>query len=278
MAYTVKEVAKLSGVSVRTLHFYDETGLLKPAFVAANGYRFYDEPQLLILQQILFYRELGFELKTIREVLSRDDFEKIAALQSHRVLLEENLARTAKLIETIGKTIDHLTGETIMKSEELFVGFSVAAGADRFAEGVHLRGEPADCKVSAKDTEGAMCVFEFTGRSGGPLHSHREENEWIYIVDGELDFQVGERRFRAVAGESVYIPRGVAHAWAGAEELPSKIVNVYQPAGKMEEFFRALGKFNDGPPVHEALSRDEFRAFFADHGMVLLGPPLGWDE
>ena len=84
MAYTVKQVAAMSGVSVRTLHFYDETGLLKPAYLGANGYRFYQEPQLLTLQQILFYRELGFELKQIKQILGRADFEIAAALRSHR--------------------------------------------------------------------------------------------------------------------------------------------------------------------------------------------------
>jgi DNA-binding transcriptional MerR regulator len=59
MAYTVKKLAAISGVSVRTLHFYDEAGLLKPAYYGANGYRFYEEPQLLMLQQIRFFRELG---------------------------------------------------------------------------------------------------------------------------------------------------------------------------------------------------------------------------
>src|ERR1041384_358604 len=97
MAYTVKRVAAMSGVSVRTLHFYDETGLLKPAYIGTNGYRFYEEPQLLMLQQILFYRELGFELKQIRRILGRADFEKVAALQSHRKVLQKNLARTRKL-------------------------------------------------------------------------------------------------------------------------------------------------------------------------------------
>src|ERR1044072_1537197 len=101
MAYTVKRVAAMSRVSVRTLHFYDETGLLKPAYVGANGYRFYEEPQLLMLQQILFYRELGFELKQIKEILGRADFEKAAALESHRNALEQNLARTRALIATI---------------------------------------------------------------------------------------------------------------------------------------------------------------------------------
>src|SRR6185503_227785 len=98
MAYTVKRVAAMSGVSVRTLHFYDEMGLLKPAHLGANGYRFYEEPQLLTLQQILFYRELGFELKQIKRILGRADFEIVAALRSHRKVLRKNLARTRRLI------------------------------------------------------------------------------------------------------------------------------------------------------------------------------------
>src|SRR6201984_2280602 len=105
MAYTVKQVAAMSGVSVRTLHFYDETGLLKPAYHGANSYRFYEQPQLLTLQQILFYRELGFELKRIKEILSQRKFERVAALKSHRQVLEKNATRTRTLIETIDKTI-----------------------------------------------------------------------------------------------------------------------------------------------------------------------------
>src|SRR4051795_11331211 len=89
MSYTVKQVAAMSGVSVRTLHFYDETGLLKPAYVGTNGYRFYEEPQLLTLQQILFYRELGLELKHIKQVWGRGELERVAGLQSHRQVVEE---------------------------------------------------------------------------------------------------------------------------------------------------------------------------------------------
>src|SRR3954464_2766068 len=132
MAYTVKQVAAISGVSVRTLHFYDETDLLKPAYHGENGYRFYEEPQLLTLQQILFYRELGFELKQIERILGGADFEKVAALQSHREVLQKNLARTRTLIETIDKTIEHLKGTKQMRTEEMFRGFSIAAGRGRF--------------------------------------------------------------------------------------------------------------------------------------------------
>src|SRR4026209_2107501 len=141
MAYTVKQVAAISGVSVRTLHFYDETGLLKPAYHGANRYRFYEEPQLLMLQQILFYRELGFELKQIKRIIGRSDFDKVAALESHRKVLQKNVAQTRKLIVTIDKTIEHLKGKKKMKSEEMFAGFDPEEQArheqyliDRFGE------------------------------------------------------------------------------------------------------------------------------------------------
>src|SRR3954454_8659719 len=143
MAYTVKQVAAMSGVSVRTLHFYDEMALLKPAYTKENGYRIYEEPQLLMLQQILFYRELGFELKRINEILSQRKFEKIAALKSHRQVLEKNVTRTRTLIETVDKTISHLRGKKKMKSEELFIGFSIGAGKDRFNDGFKRYGTTA---------------------------------------------------------------------------------------------------------------------------------------
>jgi MerR family transcriptional regulator, thiopeptide resistance regulator len=84
----------MSGISVRTRHFHDEVGLLKPAFYGTNGYRFYEEAQLLMLQQILSYRELGFDLCQIKQTLGRDDFEKAAALQSHREILQKNKTNT----------------------------------------------------------------------------------------------------------------------------------------------------------------------------------------
>jgi DNA-binding transcriptional MerR regulator/quercetin dioxygenase-like cupin family protein len=281
MAYTVKQVAAMSGVSVRTLHFYDETGLLKPAYLGANGYRFYEEPQLLKLQQILFYRELGFELRQIKQVLGRADFEIAAALQSHRKVLEKNLARTRRLIGTIEKTIKHMKGTRKMKNEEMFAGFSVAAGADRFGKGVKLGGEPNDCKVSAKDTEGAMCVFEFTGHSGGPRHLHQEQDEWIYVLEGEFEVHIGKKKSRVRPGECVFIPRKVPHVWGCMGSKPGKIIDVYQPAGNMEEFFREASKLKE-PPANEPLNVEQLRqqlaVLFREHGMDLLGPPLGWDE
>lgn len=277
MAWTVKQVAALSGVSVRTLHFYDEEGLLKPARTGANGYRYYEEPQLLTLQQILFYRELGLELREIRPLLGRPDFQKIEALRSHRAALEERLARTRRLLETIDHTIDHLEGRQPMNGEQMFAGFTVAAGDDRFGERVQLGGEPNDCKVAAADTGGALSVFEFRGKGGWPQHLHREQDEWLYVVDGEIACEVGDRRLRLKRGESVFVPRTVAHAWASRGEVPATVLQVYQPAGRLEQFFREIGRFTD-PPMHEALSVDEMVSLFDAYGMKLLGPGLGWED
>ena len=274
MPYTVRQVASISGVSVRTLHFYDEVGLLKPASYGTNRYRFYEEAQLLTLQQILFYRELGFELGQIRATIHRPDFEQADALVSHKEVLQQNLARINALLGTIDRTVSHLKGEKKMKDKELFEGFSVNAGKARFNEKVRLDGEPHDCKVSARDTNGAMSAFEFHGTSGGPKHLHFDQDEWLYIVDGEFQFEVGETTCHLVAGESIFLPRGIPHAWASSTGVPGKVIDVYQPAGKMESFFKTVGKYNDGAKIHEALTLEQLGALFVEHGMDMVGPAV----
>jgi DNA-binding transcriptional MerR regulator len=94
MQYTVKKLAQLSGVSIRTLRFYDEIDLLKPAFYGENKYRYYEEEQLLMLQQILFFRELGFSLSDIQRILGGNDFDKIESLKSQKFMLKAGLERT----------------------------------------------------------------------------------------------------------------------------------------------------------------------------------------
>lgn len=124
MSYTVNRLAKLSGVSIRTLRFYDAIGLLKPAYYGDNHYRYYEDEQIMLLQQILFYRELGLSLNDIQRIISSDDFNKIDALISHKQILAQSLDRTKKLINTIDQTLAHLRGEISMRDEELFDGFA----------------------------------------------------------------------------------------------------------------------------------------------------------
>ncbi len=122
--YTVKELSTLAGVSVRTLHYYDQIGLLSPARIAQNGYRQYDDAGLMRLQQILFYRELDFKLADIKELLDSPAFEQVSALESHWDALWARLARTERLIKTVEDTIQHLKGEKEMSKKALFQAFS----------------------------------------------------------------------------------------------------------------------------------------------------------
>ena len=124
MAYTVNKLAKLSGVTVRTLHFYDEIGLLKPAYVGENSYRYYEEEQLLLLQQILFFKELGFELKQIQEILKQSDFNKLQALRVHAHTVQKRMEKLTMLAQTIDKTINYLEGKQTMTNKEMYYGFS----------------------------------------------------------------------------------------------------------------------------------------------------------
>ena len=114
MKMQIKEFAEFTGVSVRTLHYYDEIGLLQPAHVErSTGYRFYDENSLLRMQEILFYRELDFPLKCIGEILSSPDYDKTKALQEQKQLLKLKKDRLERLISAI----DHaVKGENIMKA------------------------------------------------------------------------------------------------------------------------------------------------------------------
>ena len=143
MAYTVKKLADLSGVSIRTLHFYDQIGLLKPAFVGANGYRYYRDEQLLVLQQILFYRELEFELKEIQRILNRRHFDKLAALKKHRAALLQKQERVHQLIQTIDQTIETLSGGRKMKAKEMFIGFDPKKQAEHEEYLIQRYGESA---------------------------------------------------------------------------------------------------------------------------------------
>jgi DNA-binding transcriptional MerR regulator len=122
--YTVKQLSSLAGVSVRTLHYYDEIGLLKPSSVGENGYRYYSDEALLRLQQILFFREMELGLLQIKEILDDPGFDRVAALQSHRQAMQAKIERLRTLIETVDNTIRHLTGEVTMSKKKIFQGFS----------------------------------------------------------------------------------------------------------------------------------------------------------
>lgn len=121
--YSIRELAKLAGVSARTLRYYDELGLLKPLYVSEAGYRFYGEDELNLLQQILFYRERGFELKYIKNILYKKDFNLQTALEEHLLDLENQKQQLDALIYTVKQTLASVKGEYKMSDKEKFQAF-----------------------------------------------------------------------------------------------------------------------------------------------------------
>ena len=123
MEYTVSQLARISGVSSRTLRYYDEIELLKPQKINSSGYRIYGQAQVNTLQQILFYRELDIGLDEIKEILSVPDFDLEKALEEHLIHLQQRKRRIDLLIGNVNKTISSLKGENMMDDKEKFQGF-----------------------------------------------------------------------------------------------------------------------------------------------------------
>ncbi|MCB0636507.1 MAG: MerR family transcriptional regulator [Lewinella sp.] len=149
--YSVKEVADMSGVSVRTLHYYDQIGLLRPGARSEAGYRSYGETELLRLQQILFYKELGFSLQEIRVILDDPAFDLIAALEAHRQALTSRQQRLSRLLATIEHTIDHLkNGDVMKKPEMLYEGLPKEVGTTYRREAMEKYGEKTVTRSEAE--------------------------------------------------------------------------------------------------------------------------------
>ena len=122
-AFTVKKLSKLAGVSIRTLHHYDQIGLLRPSIRTEKNYRKYEKKELLRLQQILFYRELDFPLKEISKILDAPDFDMVEALNNQKQALQARKDRLDTLLLTIDKTLLNLKMGQMMTTDELYEGF-----------------------------------------------------------------------------------------------------------------------------------------------------------
>ncbi|GAB2986934.1 transcriptional activator Mta [Mucilaginibacter puniceus] len=139
--YTVKQLAKMAGISVRTLHLYDKMKLLRPAIRTRAGYRLYSEAELLRLQQILFYKELDFALKDIKQILDEPDFDVSKALESHKKALGLKKSRINTLLKTIDNTLHNLKNKTMMNADELYDGLSPQQAAAYRKEAIETYGK-----------------------------------------------------------------------------------------------------------------------------------------
>ena len=159
--------------------------------------------------------------------------------------------------------------------------FALATESDTSLQGAHLvpAGEDIEgasrtlgfihlyFKTSSQETDGNLLMIEHTNLQGGgpPVHFHHAQEEWFYVIEGEVSFQVGEKRLRLKAGDSVLAPRKVPHGFCPAGERPARMLIAFTPAGKMEAFFREMahGKVN----LMDA-------AIFQRYDMQLVGPPI----
>lgn len=146
---TVRQVAKLSGVSVRTLHHYDQIGLLKPASIGENRYRYYGEEELLRLQQILIHRELGIPLVEIGAILDAPGFDRLATLRRQRDRLAAEAKRYAQLVRTIDRTIAGLKGDRFMRNADLYKGIAPEKQAEYEAWLIERYGADMNERIAA---------------------------------------------------------------------------------------------------------------------------------
>lgn len=153
-------------------------------------------------------------------------------------------------------------------------GIKVDAGKDRFGQEISLlEGDKFYCKVSTSDTDGDLYIFESTRdkKGGTSFHYHYDQDEWWYIIEGEFLFKVGDETFTAKAGDSVFGPRMVPHAFSKTSEGVAKMLIGFQPAGKMEEYFK---KISAG--VTKNMSEEERSNLRKEHGFVAVGPALNY--
>lgn len=155
-------------------------------------------------------------------------------------------------------------------------GFRIKAGESRTGRHLKMKGvtlNSLDLKISSEDTNGNLAVFEqtgFTPGGGPPLHIHPYQDEYFYILEGEYQFQVDQTRYHLSAGDTIFLPGNIQHAFIQLTEKARVLVS-YSPAGKMEGFFETTDSWTVAPD-------DELiRKTFADHDMIVVGPPLKVD-
>jgi quercetin dioxygenase-like cupin family protein len=155
-------------------------------------------------------------------------------------------------------------------NEKLSNGFVIRSGKSRFGEKTILNGRNInDIKVSGKDTGSELTIFEYNGneKGGPPLHIHHSQDEIFYISQGSYLFQCAEEKYSLQKGDMIFLPRGVPHAFAQLSDT-GRLLYFFQPSGKMEDYFRAIGRI-EGIPTQEIGAK-----LFQDHDMQITGPPL----
>jgi len=212
--YSVGQLARLAGVSVRTLHHYDDIGLLQPAHVRPNGYRLYGRTEMLRLQEIMFYRDVGLSLSEIGDLLDGPT-DAVDRLVRHRERLQQQHSRTAEIIDTLDATIAHLKGERDMALTDLYKPFSSEKQAEYEAWLVAEYGADMAAQIAASKAavdalpdgmDGAMAQLEAAESSLVDLYENEvpaDSNQNHEALDqhrafvAQMDVRVAQTNMRA---------------------------------------------------------------------------------
>lgn len=157
--------------------------------------------------------------------------------------------------------------------QRLKKGFKVSKGADRFDVPITLmEGDTFFTKIATADTDGELFAFESTRvvNGGPPLHYHYTQDEWFYILEGNFTFKIGDQLFEATAGDSLFGPRMVPHAFTKTNAGIARMLIMYQPAGKMELHFKGVSE-----GLYKNMTEQEKQAIRQQHGFEVVGPALG---
>jgi len=247
MAYTVGEVAKTAHLSVRTLHHYDQIGLLRPSARTDAGYRLYTDDDLRLLQQVLFFKELGFGLDEIRGIVTSPGYDQAEALRAQREWLAEKRLQTDAMIAAVDRALEALAEGVTMDKEEMFEVFGDFDPAEHEDEARERWGETDAYKESARRTkrytkqdwlrikeEGTVAMdlllaaFDAQAPAGSEVANaavqawYDQIAKWFYvptmdIADGLADMYVADPRFtknydQHREGLAAYL-RDAIHAW-----------------------------------------------------------------
>jgi len=152
-------------------------------------------------------------------------------------------------------------------------GFKVESKKDRYQQELMIMGGEFYCKVSGKDTDGDLLIYDtYRRQKGGPAyHLHHEQDEWFFVMKGEFIVKVGEDTFTLKPGDSAFAPRKVPHAFAMTGDGEGQMMVLFQPAGTMEDFFKEMKKM--GPSIPKDQEKN-LKELWRTHGMEIVGPPL----
>lgn len=230
MEWSIQQLARLSGVTSRTLRHYDDLGLLPPTRVGANGYRHYDQAALVRLQRILLLRELGLGLPAIAEVLDGQT-DDVAALTTHRLLLEQERERVDRLIASVTTTIERLEGGEELMAEEAFDGFDhtvykeeveqrwgadAYARSDRWWRGLGADGQAAFRAEAAEIQTGFAAAHAAGTPAGDPAVQALAARHYAWVRVGWGDVAPSAEAYLGLGDMYVADPRFAKH-YGGAD-------------------------------------------------------------